>query len=520
MAESKDINRQIFESFKEFYAQTEFREGTGDPSLDIMLRTVKPSIAKIIESLAIPHWFNIGVIKSFFESASADDLTSNIDDILTLPFIRSHHRGYAYHDVTRDNLRRYLARKDPEYYREMCRKFVDIFEQKERVIIEDELIWEQMYLTLSFDEQSALESLDSMIQIARQKRRFNDFESLVHIADEQKMMISKIGKTQIDYYKGLLAFNLRRWEKADKLFQSLDIQDLKKPLATRTHLYRGMSLEMKGSSEEAVSIYNNTLGNLMDSDVNQELDARLHEQLARSYLSLGDLKMAEFHVKKSIKINQERCNNFGEALNYRTLGRIYSKFQDLTDATDAFLESLKHLEIAGKEFEKAQIFSDLATLYSSFARYKDAKNYYDKALEVKVEAGDNYGLAFIYSNLGNLNLKVGNFDTALNHFRSSLEIFKQFKDRLNMAKVLRSIALTHERSEDFESSLNFIRQAVDTLPSSCKLHNSYQYDLHRNEKLLKYSKRPTWKKIVKALSIITLIVLGLILFFYAIEFLL
>ena len=512
MAKSEDRNRELFEQFRALHAQSQSEEGTGDPGLDTLLRTVEPSFADLIRNLAVPHWFNEDVVASIVETDSPERPSKLLKEILSLSFIRSHHRGYAYHDVARDNLRRYLARKDPDHFRELSRRFADAFTQQEHQNGEEELIWERTYMALAFDEACGLESLDSLIKAAHRYRRFTVFETLLHMAGEQSMLISSKGNTQINYYRALLAFDLRRWEEADKQFRSLNTDELHNSLAGRAQLYRGMSLEAKGMSDKAARIYQSCLKQLPDSDEHHDLAARLNERLAQAYLSQGDLKKAESHAKKSIAINQKSGDRFGEALNFETLGRIYEKFRDLTRAQHAFEKSIEMLDKAGREFAKAQIFSDLAMLYSSFANQEDAERYYQKALEVKVEAGDNYGLAFIYSNLGNVYLQSRVTENALRHFRSSLNIFQQFRDRLNSAKVLRSIALTYERRKNFEYALEYMQQAVTALPPQSRWKSAYQKELHRLDKGLQQSK-PRTRKTVKVLGIIGLIIFGLLLFF-------
>lgn len=497
MADSEDRNRELFEQFKALHAQSQFEEGTGDPGLDMLLRTVEPAFADLILNLAVPHWFNKEVVISITKKKSDEHSHKLLKEILSLSFIRSHHRGYAYHDVARDNLRRYLARKDPDHFRELSHCFADIFTQQEHQNGEEELIWERMYMALAFDEAAGLERLDSLIKEAHRDRRFTVFETLLHMASEQSMLISSKGNTQINYYRALLAFDLRRWEEADKQFRRLNISELHNSLVGYAQLYRGMSLEARGHSDKASRIYQKCLKQLRDSDEHHDLAARLYDHLAQAYLSQGDLKKAESHAKKSIAANQKSGNRVGEALNFETLGRIYGKFRDLPRAQHAFEKSIDMLDKAGRKFDKARIFADLAMLYSSFAKQEDAERYYQKALEVKIEAGDNYGLAFIYSNLGNLYLQSQVTENALRHFRCSLNIFQQFRDRLNSAKVLRSIALTYERRKDFKSALEYMQQALTALVPQSRWKSAYQKELHRLEKALQQSKRRTRKKTSK-----------------------
>lgn len=509
MTSPGDEKRELFEQFKALHVQSQSEEGTGNPGLDTLLRTVEPSFADLILNLAVPHWFNEDVVASIVETDSPEHAFKLLEEILSLSFIRSHHQGYAYHDVARDSLRQYLACTDPDSFRDSSRRFADAFTQREHQNNEEEFIWERTYMALAFDEVSGLESLDSLIKAARRDRRFTVFETLLQMAGEQSMLISAKGNTQINYYRALLAFDLRHWEEADKQFRSLNTDELHNSLAGHSQLYRGMSLEVKGLPNEAAQIYEKWLKQLCDSDEHDGLAARLYERLAQAYLSQGNLKKAESYAKRSIAINQMSGDRVGEAINFETLGRIYNKFRDLTRARRAFEKSIEMLDRAGRDFDKAQVFSDLAMLYSSFAKREDAERYYKEALEVKVEAGDNYGLAFIYSNMGKTSLQSRVPENALRYFHSSLEIFQQFKDRLNSAKVLRGIALTYEYCGDFESAIEYMQQAITALPAQSRWESAYLKELSRLEKDLQRSKRPARRRTVKILGIIGLIILVL-----------
>ncbi len=126
------------------------KEGTGDQTLDTLLRTVDSSFADLILSLSVPHWFNEGIVAMAAEAETHERASKLLEDVLALSFVRSHHRGYAYHDVARDNLRRYLALKNPARFKEISQRLAQAFPHWDQLNVDEEIIWERTYLTLAF----------------------------------------------------------------------------------------------------------------------------------------------------------------------------------------------------------------------------------------------------------------------------------------------------------------------------------------------------------------------------------
>lgn len=482
MPESGDRDREHFERFKKLYSQAQAEEGTGDVSLDMLLLTVRPSLSQLIQKLAVPHWFNEEVVAALADGDPTAQTSEILQDINRLPFVRSHPRGYAYHDVVREALRRYLAGKDQGWLRQLSYRLAEIFTRQGEHDGAEETNWERVFHTLACNEAAGFEAFDGLFMEARRNRRFTVCDTLAHMAGEQRVLLSPQGRARIEYYRGLLAFSLRRWEEAEATFQGLPTTELPFPLAGRVQLYRGLTLEAKEMWKQAEQVYWAYLKETNDLDENPELSARFHQRLAETYLSQGNLKKAEVHARRSLAINQGSRDSFGEALNFETLGRIYEKLRDLPRSQEAFEKSLAILDEAGRKFDKAKIYSDLADLCLSFGKWEEVERYYQQAQQVKVDAGDNYGLASIYANFGKLYLKRSDTEASLRYFRTSLSLFQQFSDRLNSAKILRNIALTHEHLSDFASALDYMRKAVQELPGESASLPAYHKEIRRLER--------------------------------------
>ena len=127
MDTGEDLERARFEEFKALHSKVSASESVGDPSLDVLLQTVAPEMARVIQALAIPHWFDADVLATVLPEDELARSAEILDEVLELPFIRSHLHGYTYHDDVRNMLRRYLMRVESERLRQWSHQFDEAF---------------------------------------------------------------------------------------------------------------------------------------------------------------------------------------------------------------------------------------------------------------------------------------------------------------------------------------------------------------------------------------------------------
>src|SRR5262245_30672094 len=112
MGELEPDDADILAEFKAACARSATDAGTGDPSLDLLLATTDPPFRSLILDLAVPHWFDHTTVSAISLSPIASADPKSFVDLLGLPFVRPHERGFTYHDSVRDALRSYLVKSD------------------------------------------------------------------------------------------------------------------------------------------------------------------------------------------------------------------------------------------------------------------------------------------------------------------------------------------------------------------------------------------------------------------------
>ncbi len=519
MDTGEDLERARFEEFKALHSKVSASESVGDPSLDVLLQTVAPEMARVIQALAIPHWFDADVLATVLPEDELARSAEILDEVLELPFIRSHLHGYTYHDDVRNMLRRYLMRVESERLRQWSHQFDEAFQSAHEPQDAEDVRWEQAFHQLAWDESSGLQSFDTLLNEARMGRRFVACGTLINMLEEQRPLLSVSGASQLDYYRGRLAVDLSDWDTAEEIFRDMQTTQLPEAFLANWHLYYGQTLEAKDKWLAAQNIYQAYLQRPNISNAMTDVTARVYQRLAEVSLSLHNLSKAQEYAQRSLTLNERLGNSSARAFSFGTLGRIYSKLGDLPAAVRAFENGLSILTQTGRRFDQAELYVDLADVYLSFGRWDEAERNYQKAMEIKIEASDNYGLAFIYANLGKLYLNRSDSLSALRHFNASLNLFEQFKDRLNAAKTLRHIALTYERRNKLPEALDHMRQALAALPPGSPWAATYQDDIARIERSMRPSRGATCKQIAMWVGIVVGVILVMFILLVIITFL-
>ena len=450
---------------------------TGNSSLDLVLGTAEPPFRTLILEASVPHWFNVEIVARL-----APGREVLLEDLKSLPFVRSHAQGYAFHDDVRADLRLALIRDDPERVREISRElFVAIGENDAN---QDEVTPEGIYLALAFDEEHALPNLDKAIESARSGGQLNVTDTLVHLAEEQMPLLTEYGQEMIRYYRGLLAMDMRAWEMGAAVFASIKLTRLSAHFATRSQLNWGYCIEKSGHWRESRDHYEALLKGIRGVEITESTRATLHERLAEVYLVLRNLKRAERHGKQGLAVNQKLQNRLGEAVSLHILGVIREKLHDLSTASSLLHASLELFRSLGRQQEESRVWNDLGAISLTAANPARAREGFEQAQKLKVVLGDNYGLAFVYANLGKLAIaESGDFERAESYYTSSLALFRQFRDRLNSARILRNVALVHELQGHSSEAAEQMSEALSTLPDDSPLAGLYQRGLERLQRL-------------------------------------
>jgi tetratricopeptide (TPR) repeat protein len=507
-----------FDIFRQLFEQASTEEGPSDASLRMLLQGLDVEARNFVEWLSLPHWFDEGIAGAVLENVSHQRINKLLATVLSLPFVRTHPRGYTYHDVVRADLRRYVTQTKIEEYKNVSRRLADVFTRQYNETKDPVTQRELVYHTLGSNEPVGLSGFQTLFNTARQKRRFAICETLTRMAEEQKPALSEAGRASINFHTGLLALDQHRLPEAGALLGSVQRHLLPHSQASYVGFYRGRVSEAMGEFRIAEETYLRELRELDASGDNLELSAELCQRLAEIYLIRGELRIAEKYVQEALQANQKLGNVVGQATNLDTLGRIYGDFLDLEGARESFKMALAVLEDAGSDLHGAKLYADLAGVNLAFARFNEAEGYYKSALQIRENMEDKYGIALTNWSLGVLQLqwsgadtseKIHHLEAAVDHLRVSLNIFNGLADRLNAGRVSASLAELFEHLGSEETALTCLKDALKEAPLEGSLHRYLTIQIERIQKELGGA---GLRRRLKRLGTIVVVVLGGILF--------
>jgi tetratricopeptide (TPR) repeat protein len=423
----------LLSRFQQFQASARPIDSTGDAALDLLLSTSPERFADLVRKLCVPHWFTAESIALL--GGEPDD----VQELLSLPFVRLHPLGHTYHDEIRRLLRASLIDKAPSLYLDTCRKLHAAAQRWMPEESNEETEAERLYLWIAVDAATAFPQVEERIHQARQAKRINLFDTLVHVLEEQAPVLDSVFREKIEYYRGLLLYDQRAYSEAIKILRKLRFEIFDAAFAATARFRVGIALEGCGSWKEAEVYYRGLLKHIGKSSAELQFRAKVLHRLAQVAFSLRQLAAAEKYARASLQLDREGGARYGEAINLRLLGVIYEKLRDQRRAKsylESALEVFSELEIPG---EIARSLNDVGNLLISFGEFDDAGHFLAEAAANLGIQGDTYGLAFVYANLGKVAVgKHNQIEEALRHYKTALALFQQTERRQSAPQSGRS----------------------------------------------------------------------------------
>ncbi len=162
--------------------------------------------------------------------------------------------------------------------------------------------------------------------------------------------------------------------------------------------------------------------------------------IAAIYIERGELDYAFELYEESLKINKQLDNKGETARTLHQMANIYVKQGSLDRALKLYEESLQLKEQIGDKRGKSNSLSQLSNVYWEKNDYDRARYFLEQSIELDDQLGDLMGVAYNVVKLGQLSKIRGDKETALTHFRDGLAIFEKLGAQPRIAQVIQLIA--------------------------------------------------------------------------------
>jgi tetratricopeptide (TPR) repeat protein len=197
-------------------------------------------------------------------------------------------------------------------------------------------------------------------------------------------------------------------------------------------------------------------------DDNKEKVASCFVNLGNIALGLGDLKLAEERVKRSIEIYRQLGNKVELANALKNLATIYETAGEYDEALLILIEVVDILAPTDFEIDKAAIEINIGTLYFRKEQLDLAEAAFRRADSPYMrEFGPLYYRALTANNLGNVYLLREEWERAEKHLRVSVRLFRQAKAQINLANALSGIAEALVGMEKSDEAVPIYDEAMD-----------------------------------------------------------
>lgn len=221
---------------------------------------------------------------------------------------------------------------------------------------------------------------------------------------------------------------------------------------------------LDGEPDEAQRVYHEQLKALEQqgsSDPEQQHHmAVITHQLGVLAETRGQLDEAEFWYLRSIEIEKELDNRWGEAASYHQLGHLSELRGDLDQAERRYHEARAIFEELGDKPSQARTYHQLGVVADTRSNHDDAEEWYRLSLEIKSKLGDRPGQAKTYHQLGLVALRRDDLDGAERWYRLALEIKEGLGDRSGQAKTYHQLGMVAQRRKAFNDAEHWYHESL------------------------------------------------------------
>lgn len=224
----------------------------------------------------------------------------------------------------------------------------------------------------------------------------------------------------------------------------------------------GYYYSLLGMNDTAVDYYCRALD--MAKDVKDgEKKARLLDNIADAYISVGQYDTAHQILETSLGIRQKAGDRRGMAVSYGKIGIVYTYYGYYTEALRYFLKAVPVLDSLQDNKLLAYNYVYLAIVYTKLAEYPRAIAYYDLALNTGKTQTDKQGERElgIYLNRSTLYVYQKQYDHALADLQQAEHILSSVNNTRALAAYYTNKGTVYKETGRYRLAGSYYQKAID-----------------------------------------------------------
>ncbi|WP_196762235.1 GGDEF domain-containing protein [Pseudoalteromonas luteoviolacea] len=217
------------------------------------------------------------------------------------------------------------------------------------------------------------------------------------------------------------------------------------------HNVKALNANFNGDHAMAIEMYQQAIANT-DYEANK---APYYNNLALTYLDLGNFVDATKYLKKSLKLREQQNNQFKIALTMLNLGIVASRASQYDEAL-TWLDNAYQLYVEfNNAYRKAYTLVQKAKVYTQLKQTTKATNAIDQALSL-ISVTDNINLITdIRIHAAENMLTLGNVDEAIQQAQIAHDLAKSVNDKAHLIQSLELLSELTAKLGNFEQAYQF-----------------------------------------------------------------
>jgi len=425
-------------------------KGTGG-AVDLLLRQIDSDQARCLQLCAIPHEFDVPILRTLAPDLSAEQARQYCDAFAKLSLVAKVGDALAVHEESR----RYLfdqwlePAREPEFSAASARLAEYFGAISDRLRKEtatessdagEQALRKRMFHLIGASRDQGLAEFERLCRQRREELRYGQCQTLIKLVHEYDRVLSALEKAIVAYHEGKLAADRRQWRNAEELYKRvLDTPEVPAQIRVKTLCRLGMTEDDQRHWTAAINFFNKGL-EVADAhpDCGKQI-AHLNLNLGSTYRDSGRLEEAEKFLQKGIALAEKEHDFSSVADGYNAVGTLYLRLNDTRHAIEAFETSLKFLGEIGDKFRCAQVYNNLGNAYFDARDWEKSEKLFGESLEIKRQAGDNAAQALTLTNLVRVYRAQQRIPDAISALEQATALFAEVGDEYNAARVKREL---------------------------------------------------------------------------------
>ena len=373
-------------------------------STEFLLSSLDSDVRYLVRLCAIPHWFNVDLIRVMDSSFQDVALTDRLRHITRMSIVTRLDDAFTLHGGARDYLFSWWLTTDPKgRFREVSRRLADYFANlRGTESVGDEIDTERqsIYHLTGADANKGFDEFASACRRERRGMRLGNCQALIEGMRQYFPILPSSYRLWLDYHHAKLLADRRMWREAQEALERLVDGSAGLPEISCRSWYRlGLVHGMQNRWSRALEAFARAERLAQENREAADQLNRIYDGVATTYRDMGNSDRAAEWYRRSIALSMELGYSSTAASAYTGLGTVYQGRGQTELALDAFVQSVALLEQSGSRLQLGRGYSNVGLVYADRGDWASSRKFLEMSLEALVEAGDSFGRGTVLLNL-------------------------------------------------------------------------------------------------------------------------